>query len=92
MITQWQYGKICEMIGAGRADVVSTKGEFDGALRKAISSDNIAVIDILLPPDDKSPALAHCPMNWPSGGIQPQRESGISEWQIANHRHSPNES
>ena len=58
VITQWQYGKICEMIGAGRADVVSTKGEFDGALRKAISSDNIAVIDVLLPRDDKSPALS----------------------------------
>lgn len=56
-ITQWQFGKIYGMIRTGKSDIVSTKGEFDGALRKAISSDNIAIVDVMLPPGDKSPEL-----------------------------------
>ena len=35
VITRWNYGKICELVGGGETTMVSTKGELDAALRRA---------------------------------------------------------
>ena len=38
VISQWNYGKICELVGGGEATVAPTKGELDGAIRSAMGS------------------------------------------------------
>ena len=58
VISQWNYGKICELVGGGEASVASTKGELDGAIRSAMGSNSVRVIDVRLPRDDMSPQLA----------------------------------
>jgi indolepyruvate decarboxylase len=57
-ITQWDYGKICELIGGGTAVRAATKGELDGAIRSAMGSQSLRVIDVRIPRDDMSPQLA----------------------------------
>jgi thiamine pyrophosphate-dependent acetolactate synthase large subunit-like protein len=37
----------------------ATKGELDGAIRSAMGSDSVRVIDVQLPRDDMSPQLAN---------------------------------
>src|SRR5205823_2529568 len=59
VISQWDYGKICDLIGGGTASRAATKGELDGALRSALGSTNLHVIDVQLPRDDISPQLAN---------------------------------
>ncbi|GMV98246.1 MAG: hypothetical protein AMXMBFR83_25980 [Phycisphaerae bacterium] len=56
-IRRWNYPKICELIQAGQATTVETKGQLDGALRNAISSDQLWVIEVRLPRDSCSPTL-----------------------------------
>jgi len=56
-ITQWDYGKICELIGGGTAVRARTKGELDGAIRSAMGSESLRVIDVQIPRDDMSPQL-----------------------------------
>ena len=56
-ISQWDYGQVCNLIRGGSATVAKTKGDLDGALRSAISSDELRVIDVHLPRDDMSPQL-----------------------------------
>lgn len=58
VISQWNYGKICELVGGGEATVASTRGELDGAIRSAMGSNGVRVIDIRLPRNDMSPQLA----------------------------------
>jgi TPP-dependent 2-oxoacid decarboxylase len=58
IITQWNYGKICELVGGGEATTVSTKGELDVALCRAHDSGDFQVIEIKIPRDDISPQLA----------------------------------
>lgn len=57
-ISQWNYGKICELVGAGESTIAKTKGELDGAIRHAMGSRQLHVIDVQLPRDDMSPQLA----------------------------------
>ena len=57
-ITQWDYGKIVELVGGGEATVAKTKGELDGAIRHALGSRQVNVIDVQIPRDDMSPQLA----------------------------------
>ncbi|HSZ59309.1 MAG TPA: thiamine pyrophosphate-binding protein [Tepidisphaeraceae bacterium] len=57
-ITQWDYGKICDLIGGGTATRAATKGELDGAIRSAMGSEALRVIDVQIPRDDMSPQLA----------------------------------
>jgi indolepyruvate decarboxylase len=57
VITQWNYGKICELVGGGEAMRVDTKGELDGAIKTALGSNEVRVIDIRVPRDDASPQL-----------------------------------
>jgi indolepyruvate decarboxylase len=58
VISQWNYGKICELVGAGESTQAKTKGELDGAIRHAMGSRTLHVIDVQLPRDDMSPQLA----------------------------------
>lgn len=58
VITQWNYGKITELVGAGESTVARTKGELDGAIRHAMGSRSLNVIDVRIPRDDMSPQLA----------------------------------
>jgi indolepyruvate decarboxylase len=57
-ITQWDYGKICDLVGGGTAARATTKGELDGAIRSAMGSNEVRVIDVCIPRDDISPQLA----------------------------------
>ena len=57
-ITQWNYRKICELVGGGAALAVSTKGELDEAIGWAQESGELAVIEVKIPRDDISPQLA----------------------------------
>jgi indolepyruvate decarboxylase len=58
VISQWNYGKICELVGGGESTVAKTKGELDGAIRHAMGSRSVQVIDVRIPRDDMSPQLA----------------------------------
>ena len=58
IITQWNYSKICELVGGGESAIASTKGEFDAALSCAQKSDRVYVIELKIPRDDVSPQLA----------------------------------
>lgn len=57
-ITQWNYGKIVELVGGGESTIAKTKGELDGAIRHALGSRTVNVIDVRIPRDDMSPQLA----------------------------------
>jgi indolepyruvate decarboxylase len=56
-IRMWDYVKVCDVIRAGEPDVVETKGQLDGALRKAVSSNKISLIEIRLDRLDRSAPL-----------------------------------
>jgi TPP-dependent 2-oxoacid decarboxylase len=58
VISRWDYGKICQLIRGGTATSAKTKGELDGALRSAMASDELRVIDVQIPRGDMSPQLA----------------------------------
>ena len=58
VITQWNYSKICELVGGGESIVASTKGAFDAALSKAQKAKGVSVIELKIPRDDTSPQLA----------------------------------
>ncbi len=57
LITRWDYGRICDLVGGGSASVARTKGELDGAIRRAMGSNEVCVIDVRIPRDDMSPQL-----------------------------------
>ncbi len=58
-IHPWDYTKVCEVIRAGQATVVHTKGQLDGALANAMSARELSIIEIRIPRDSFSPALRH---------------------------------
>jgi TPP-dependent 2-oxoacid decarboxylase len=58
IITQWNYRKICELVGGGAAVLANTKGELDEAIRRAQDSGELTVIEVKVPRDDISPQLA----------------------------------
>ena len=57
IITQWNYARICELVGGGESAVVSTKGELDDAICLAEKSGKLTVIEVKIPRDDVSPQL-----------------------------------
>jgi indolepyruvate decarboxylase len=59
VISRWNYTKICELVGGGEATVATTKGELDGAIRSAMGSNSVRVIEVRVPRDDMSPQLAN---------------------------------
>lgn len=58
VITRWNYGKICELVGGGESVTASTKGELDEAILGAQDSGKLTVIEVKIPRDDMSPQLA----------------------------------
>ena len=58
VISQWNYAKVCELVGGGEATSVSSKGELDDALREARDSASLHVIEIKIARDDVSSQLA----------------------------------
>jgi indolepyruvate decarboxylase len=58
VITQWNYSKICELVGDGESTTASTKGEFDDALSRAQNSNHVCVIELKIPRTDVSDQLA----------------------------------
>lgn len=58
VITQWNYHKICELVGGGEATTVSTKGELEAALQSAQAARSVRVIEIKVPRGDVSRQLA----------------------------------
>ncbi|MBN1344698.1 MAG: alpha-keto acid decarboxylase family protein [Phycisphaerae bacterium] len=56
-IHRWQYTRICDVLRAGRAMIVSTKGQLDDALTAAVGSEELSIIEVRLPRDSVSPAL-----------------------------------
>lgn len=58
VITQWNYGRICELVGAEKAISASTKGQLDDAMCAAQDSGKLTVIEVAIPRDDISPQLA----------------------------------
>lgn len=58
VITQWNYAKICDLVGQGESTTATTKGEFDAALRRAEKSDRAFVIELKIPRNEVSSQLA----------------------------------
>jgi TPP-dependent 2-oxoacid decarboxylase len=58
VITQWNYGRICELVGGGEAVTATTKGELDDAIVGAQKSGKLTVIEVKIPRNDMSPQLA----------------------------------
>ncbi|MFN4242697.1 MAG: alpha-keto acid decarboxylase family protein [Tepidisphaerales bacterium] len=58
VISNWNYTKICELVGGGDYAIASTKGELDGAIRSALASDDgPRVIEVRVPRHCVSPQL-----------------------------------
>jgi indolepyruvate decarboxylase len=58
VITQWNYSRICELVGGGEGITASTNGEFDDALASAQKSNRVHVIELRISRDDASQQLA----------------------------------
>ena len=56
-ITQWNYRKICDLVGGGQSFIASTKGAFDDALSHAQKSDRVCIIELKIPRNDVSDQL-----------------------------------
>jgi indolepyruvate decarboxylase len=57
-VHEWQYDKICDLIGGGKGVRVSTQREFQQHLSAAFADqDHLYVLNILLSPDDRSPGM-----------------------------------
>jgi indolepyruvate decarboxylase len=56
-IRRWQYHKITEMIGGGQGRLVQTEGDLDSAVRDALRSKELFVINVLLDKKDFSQGL-----------------------------------
>ena len=54
LITQWDYSQVCKLVQGGSSVAVSTKEEFDDALREAQKSKTVFVIEIKLPRNSAS--------------------------------------
>jgi indolepyruvate decarboxylase len=59
VISQWNYQKVCDLVGGGVAACATTRGELDGAIRSAMGSGSVRVIEVKLPRDTMSPQLAN---------------------------------
>lgn len=59
IISNWNYTKICDLIGGGEASIAQTKGELDGEIKAALGSNQLRVIEAQYPRDSISPQLAN---------------------------------
>ena len=56
-ITQWNYSRICDLVGGGNGITASTTGEFDDALGRTQKSNRVHVIELRISRDDASRQL-----------------------------------
>ena len=57
-VHEWQYDKICDLIGGGNGVRVSTQREFQQHLSAAFTDqDHLHVLNVLLSPNDRSPGM-----------------------------------
>lgn len=56
-IHRWHYTKICDVLGYGKAYRATTLGEMEKAVKEAIASEDMVVIEAVIPRDDCSPSL-----------------------------------
>ncbi len=56
-IHPWHYTRICELLGYGKSTRVTTKGELETALKEAAKSNDMTVIEVMIPRDDCSRPL-----------------------------------
>jgi indolepyruvate decarboxylase len=57
VISQWDYCKICDLVGGGVAARAGTLGQLDGAIVAALGSNTVRVIEVSIPEGDYSPQL-----------------------------------
>ena len=57
-VHEWQYDKVCDLIGGGRGSRVSTQREFEQNLAAAFADPSrLHVLNVLLSPNDRSPGM-----------------------------------
>ncbi|MBX3327136.1 MAG: thiamine pyrophosphate-binding protein [Nitrospira sp.] len=57
-VHEWQYEKICDLIGGGKGVRVSTQREFQQHLAAAFADQNhLHLLNVLLSPNDRSPGM-----------------------------------
>ena len=57
-VHEWQYDKVCDLIGGGRGSRVSTQGEFEQSLAAALADRHqLHLLNVLLSPRDRSPGM-----------------------------------
>ena len=56
-IHRWNYTKICDLLGYGKGVQVRSKGELEKTLKEAAASDEMYLIEIIIPRDDCSRPL-----------------------------------
>jgi len=56
-ILRWNYTKLTELLGAGVGKKVTTNREMEAAIREAIVSDQMYLIEVILPRNECSPSL-----------------------------------
>ncbi|KAF5086249.1 Indole-3-pyruvate decarboxylase [anaerobic digester metagenome] len=56
-VAGWKYHKIPEITGCGKGYLIRTEQEFVDALKEAYASKELAILDVILDPDDISPHL-----------------------------------
>jgi indolepyruvate decarboxylase len=56
-ILPWNYTKLTELFGGGISHRVTTNAEMEAALTSAIASDQMNLIEVVVPRDDCSPSL-----------------------------------
>ncbi|MCH2036999.1 MAG: thiamine pyrophosphate-dependent enzyme [Rickettsiales bacterium] len=56
-IVMWDYAKLTDVIGYGQSFRVRTKGELDDAIKSALDSNELTVIEAVVPKDDCSRSL-----------------------------------
>ena len=57
-VHEWQYDKVCDLIGGGRGSRVGTQREFEQNLAAAFADHSqLHVLNVLLSPNDRSPGM-----------------------------------
>jgi indolepyruvate decarboxylase len=57
-VHEWQYDKVCDLIGGGKGSRVSTQREFEQSLTAAFADQHqLHLLNVLLSPNDRSPGM-----------------------------------
>lgn len=56
-ILRWNYTKLTEVFGAGVGKKVTTNGEMEAAIKEAVATDKMYIIEVIVPRNECSPSL-----------------------------------